>query len=162
MDCAPKAPGAVFRKRASATFDDGLMVDYRGLVQALSATTAVEEALADLERRRIQATVEADIHTLREIFADELIYNHSGGGRDSKTSLLEKLGDGILDYLEIDAPDQEIVVAGQTAIITGRMIARVRVGGVLRTPDNKTLAVWILRDGRWQFLAFQAAALPRS
>ena len=128
----------------------------------MSATNAVREALEGLERRRRQAMIEADISALTEIFADELVYNHSSGGRDTKASLLEKLADGSLDYLEIENPDQEITIVGQTAVVTARMIARVRVGGTLRSPNNKTLAVWILRDGRWQFLAFQAAALPVS
>ena len=128
----------------------------------MSATNAVRKALEEMEQRRRQAMIESDIGALTEIFADELVYNHSNGSRDTKASLLEKLADGSLDYLEIENPDQEIMVVGQTAVVTARMIARIRVGGTLRSPNNKTLAVWLLRDGRWQFLAFQAAALPIS
>lgn len=92
---------------------------------------------------------------LSEIFADELVYNHSSGGRDTKASLLEKIENGSIAYLEIEDPDQEILVIGGTAVITGRMVARVRVGGELRVLNNRTMSVWILRDGLYQFLAFQ-------
>ncbi len=128
----------------------------------MTGTDAVRNALDILEKRRLTTVIGADLRSLAEILADELIYIHSSGNTDTKPSLLAKLESGYLDYLEIENSDQEITVAGPTAVVTGRMTARVRVDGSLRTPNSKTLAVWTLRDEVWQLLAFHAVAVPES
>ena len=122
---------------------------------AVGETETVSDLIGRLERRRFRAMIAADVPALSELCADELVYRHSSGGRDTKASFLDKIATGYLDYLEIHDPDQEVTLAGHTAVVAGRMVARLRVGGETRQLNNQTLAVWTCRADRWTFLAFQ-------
>ena len=119
-----------------------------------------EQDVRDLELARFRAMIEADPDTLARIFADELAYGHSDGGHDTKASLIDKIASGHLDYLDIGNPDLKVAVVGETAIVTGRMVARLRVGGATRHLNNRSLSVWARSDRRWLFLAFQPTVLP--
>lgn len=133
------------------------MVD---LDKQMDAFDTAEQVVNGLELRRYQAMIEADVSTLAQMFADELVYSHSDGGRDTKSSLLDKIASGQIDYIEAENPDQQIAVVGHTAIVTGRMVAHLRVAGATRRLNNRCLSVWAHRDREWSFLAFQPTVLP--
>ncbi len=122
----------------------------------------IEAQIHELEEERYRAMLQADVPALEALLADEMLYAHSDGARDTKRSYLEKLASGFFDYVEIRRPEETIVIAGATAIVAGRMAGHVRVGGQDRHLDNSSLAVWALRDGRWQLLAYQPTVLPKS
>lgn len=117
----------------------------------------MEQTVEELELCRFRAMVAGDVETLSRLFADKLVYAHSSGGRDTKASLLGKIESGQLDYVAIENPDMGVAVVGQTAVVTGRMVAEVRVGNETRHLNNLSLSVWTFDDGRWLFLAFQPA-----
>jgi uncharacterized protein (TIGR02246 family) len=118
------------------------------------------ETVRDLEERRYRAMADRDVAALDALLADELVYTHSSSARDSKSSYLEALRAGRLDYERIEHPEEEILVSGDTAVVVGRMQATVLVNGARRSLDSATLAVWVRRDGRWQLLAYQSTPRP--
>ena len=120
------------------------------------------QLISALEKRRYRAMVLADVTTLTELLADEVVYTHSNAERDTKASYIEKIATGRLSYTEITRPEEHIVVAGATAVVAGRMVADVFVGGVQRHLDNRCLAVWVCADGRWHLLAFQGTIIPKA
>ena len=120
-----------------------------------------KRTVLDLETQRYAAMVRSDVHTLARMFADELVYSHSDGGRDTKGSLLEKIVSGYLTYFAIDNPDQEVTIIDRTAVVTGRMVAHLNVDGAARRLNNRCLSVWVLRGGDWLFLAYQPTVLPQ-
>lgn len=116
--------------------------------------------IADLEERRYRAMLQADLDALAALLAEEVVYTHSNAERDTKRSYLEKISAGHLRYLHISRPEETIVVAGTTAIVVGRMVADLIVGGAQRHLDNRCIAVWACQDGRWRLLAFQGTVIP--
>lgn len=122
----------------------------------------VRADIGECERLRYDAMIRGDVQALDRMFAEEAVYTHSKGERDTKQSYLEKVARKHFDYLRIDRPEQEISVVGDTAIVVGRMTADVRVEDKIRRLDNRNLAVWVRCDGEWKFLAYQPTVMASS
>jgi hypothetical protein len=103
---------------------------------------------------------DADLAVLDELCAEELSYAHSSGARDTKDEYLEKVRSGYYVYRRVDHPVERVAVAGDTAIVVGRMTADLDVDGTPKTIDNLALAVWTRGAGPWQLLAYAPTSLP--
>lgn len=125
----------------------------------VDGTDTERATIARLEESRYRAMLLADVATLTALLADGAVYTHSNAERDTKTSYIEKVATGRLKYLEIMRPEEHIVMAGNTAVVAGRMVADVLVGGLERHLDNRCLAVWAFYAERWQLLAFQGTVI---
>lgn len=121
--------------------------------------TTVAEIKA-LEDQRYDAMLNADLATLERLCSADLIYTHSNAQRDSKAEYLDQVKTGYFRYFEISRPEEDIRVFGDTAMVVGRMVARVAVGGAEKRLDNRSLAVWIRRSGNWALLAYQPTPVP--
>jgi ketosteroid isomerase-like protein len=119
-----------------------------------------ERAVLDLEDRRYQAMIDADLETMDRLCAEELSYAHSSGVRDTKQEYFEKVRSGYYDYHSIDHPVERVEVVGDTAIVAGRMTADLTVQGTRKTIDHLALAVWAKDGGEWRLLAYAPTALP--
>ncbi len=112
------------------------------------------------EDARYRAMQDADLDALDALCADELSYAHSSGVRDTKAEYLGKVASGYYRYHRIDHPVERVEVAGDTAIVVGRMTADLDVDGVGKTIDNLALAVWTRASGTWRLLAYAPTRLP--
>ncbi len=117
-------------------------------------------AVLAAEDRRYRAMQDADLTTLEELCAEELSYAHSNGARDSKEEYLEKVRSGYYVYRRVDHPVERVEVAGDAAIVVGRMTADLEVQGAPKTIDNLALAVWTRASGEWRLLAYAPTSLP--
>ena len=125
-----------------------------------SSDTEAEREVLAAEDRRYQAMRDGDVATLDQLCADELIYTHSSGGRDTKAEFLEKVGSGHFVYHRIDHPVDRVGVYGDTAVVVGRMGADLEVRGTPRTLDNYALAVWTRTAGAWRLVAYAPTPIP--
>jgi hypothetical protein len=117
-------------------------------------------AVLAAEDRRYQAMLDADLDTLDRLCGDELSYTHSNGVRDTKAEYFAKLRGGYYVYHRIDHPVERVEVAGDAAVVVGRMTADLDSGGVRKSIDCLTIAVWT-RSGRdWRLLAYAPTPLP--
>jgi Domain of unknown function (DUF4440) len=119
-----------------------------------------EKAVLAAEDRRYRAMQDGDLATLEQMCADELSYAHSSGARDTKEEYLAKVRSGYYVYQRIDHPVERVEVAGDAAIVVGRMTADLLVGGTPKTIDNLALAVWTRASGEWRLLAYAPTSLP--
>ena len=122
--------------------------------------TTDEQAVLAAEDRRYRAMQDADLGVLDELCADALSYAHSSGTRDTKDEYLAKLRSGYYVYQRVDHPVERVEVAGDTAVVVGRMTADITVQGTPRTIDNLALAVWTRASGDWRLLAYAPTPLP--
>ena len=112
-----------------------------------------------LEDQRYAAMMACDIEGLDELLDEHLSYFHSSGSRDSKSSYLQKMRQGVFHYLEVEHPIEEIVVLGDMALVVGRMQGRVIVDGHERALFNAATAVWRKSDRGWRLVSFQPTPL---
>jgi ketosteroid isomerase-like protein len=118
------------------------------------------QAVLAAEDRRYQAMQDPDLATLDELCDDALSYTHSSGTRDTKSEYLGKIRSGYYVYRRVDHPVERVEVAGDTAIVVGRMTADIEVQGTPKTIDNLALAVWTRASGDWRLLAYAPTSLP--
>ena len=125
-----------------------------------SADDVTAKQISELEARRYRAMTDADVGTLAELFAPDLVYTHSDASSDSRASYLDKLASGVLDYDVIEHPESSILVRGDCALVFGDMRGEVHVNGQLRMLNSKSLAVWVRANDSWALLAFQPTKYP--
>jgi len=118
------------------------------------------DVIAELEERRRQAMLAADVAVLDAMFVDDLSYTHSNAVSERKALYLQRLAAKHYDYRELNFLDQDIRMVGDAALITGHMTGEVVIAGQSRKLNARTTVVWIRRDDRWQMLTFQSTPLP--
>jgi ketosteroid isomerase-like protein len=118
------------------------------------------QTITELEERRRLAMIARDLATLDALFADQMAYTHSSATVDNKAEYLEKLGNGYFDYRELSFLDLDIRVAGDAALVTGRMTGEVVINGAMRKLNGRTTVVWIRQQDDWRMLAFQSTPFP--
>jgi hypothetical protein len=122
-------------------------------------TDDVQTVLA-AEDRRYRAMLDADLETLDALCADELSYTHSNGVRDTKGEYFDKVRSGYYVYHRIDHPVERVELAGDAAVVVGRMTADLTSGGVRKTIDCLAIAVWTRSVSDWRLLAYAPTPLP--
>ena len=130
-----------------------LSVVSSGRVIAEAGTTGIEQKILELERQRIAAMVKKDIATLDALLAEDMSYTHSGGTTDTKASFIRLIKERGR-YLGVDYSNTQVITPGATTVIV-RGIAQIRLEN---TPAYPVIFVdvWVLRDGAWKMVAWQA------
>lgn len=118
------------------------------------------ELAQSLERERAAAMLNNDQVALGRLLADDLVYVHSSGGADSKTSYLAHLAQGTIRYLILSLSDVALVRAQPgLVVLTGRMNAQVVRGERQIAVSSVYLAVWTQGVAGWQLVAFQGTGV---
>jgi hypothetical protein len=109
-----------------------------------------------LEERRQKALLTGDLLVLQDLLADDLVYVHSTGARDSKASYLDKLSSGGLKYMALNFSDLQVRTLQQTAVVSGRMAAVINKEGQQKKVASLFMTVWVCcPDGHLRLLAHQ-------
>jgi len=99
------------------------------------------------EEQRRQAMLNGDVAALDGLLSDGLVYVHSTGARDSKTTYLAKLASGSLKYLSLSFEDLQVHAAGSGHVVTGRMSAEVSKDGQSKAVRSLFMTVWMPESG---------------
>jgi len=118
------------------------------------------DTIRKLEDRRFRAMCEADAATLEALLADTLVYTHSYGGADSKSSYLEGIRSKKWLYRKIERPKENIQVHGDCAVVTGQVRIELLSEGKPKTLNSAYTDVWIKGPKGWQMVAWQSTPLP--
>jgi uncharacterized protein (TIGR02246 family) len=123
---------------------------------AAETLEAVEAEILAVERRRQDALIATDLETLDEIFDESLVHIHAPGLVHTKALLLEHVAIRQA-YLEITRQDVRVRVYGDTAVVTGGIVNRMRAtqGGERTVDGVVTQVLHRGDDGRWRFVSFQ-------
>jgi ketosteroid isomerase-like protein len=119
-----------------------------------------KDAIRKLEDQRFQAMIDADAPTLEKLLADTLVYTHSYGGADSKSSYLDGIRAKKWQYRKIERPSENIQVHGDCAIVTGQVRIELLSDGKPKTLNSAYTNVWIKGAKGWQMVAWQSTPLP--
>ena len=119
---------------------------------------AAEQAVRQVEDRRIKAMIDDDFATLEAILADDLTYGHSSGVVDTKAAYLEALRSGKTKYQAFDRQQSVVRVYGEAAVVTGTATLSLR--GQAAPFTLRYTVVYVLRDRQWRMVAWQSTRLP--
>jgi ketosteroid isomerase-like protein len=118
------------------------------------------QAVIDLDRKRMQATVAKDISTLEALLADDLIYTHSSARLDTKQSLIVGMTSGSTVYTSLEPSDVKAQDLGDTVVLTGVAQIKVTANGTPNAFGVRFTDVYARRGGRWQMVTWQSTRLP--
>ncbi len=121
---------------------------------------STEETILDLEQKRMAAMVAGDTETLKGILGDELTYTHTSAAVDTKQSLIDAIDNGRLNYTSMVSDGVKVRDYGDTAVATGTAQVTVVSGGNELKFGLRFTDVYVNRDGRWLFVAWQSTRLP--
>lgn len=118
-----------------------------------------KKTIADSEQRRAQAILQEDYPTFLNLAHRDLRYVHSSGAIDSLESYITNCKSGFYQYQRMELPIDEIVIAGGTAVVYGRMEATVLVSGKVKYLDYPSISIWTFTNKEgWKFLSFSPRA----
>ena len=117
--------------------------------------------IEELENKRYDAMLNADIHVLDDLLHEDLIYSHSTGGLDTKEIYLSALRDGVSIYKTVKRDDQTVRIRGDIGLVFNHVQIHAEHKGSDLRLDNRLLAVWSRDKGIWRLLAIQSGAIPK-
>ena len=118
------------------------------------------QAVIDLDRKRMQATVAKDLATLESLLAEDLIYTHSSARLDTKQSLIVGMTSGSTVYTSLEPSDVKAQDLGDTVVLTGSCKISVMSGGKPNSFGVRFTDVWANKGGRWQMVTWQSTRTP--
>ena len=125
-----------------------------------SGDAPAEQAVRAAEDARFKAQTTNDFAALERLLGDDLVYTHSSAAVDGKATYIESMRSGAVKYESIEPRDVQVKVYGTTAVITGAGRFKVTSRGQALDNQLRYTDVWVLRDGRWQMVAWQSTRMP--
>ena len=117
----------------------------------MQAQTDDRPRLIALEKRRIEAMTHRDTTMLSGLLADSLIYIHSSGVIDNKSSFLKDIGSGRITYLFILPEKVTASIDGNYAWIYGRANVRFKLASMTGNIDQYISFVEVYQHKRYQW-----------
>jgi ketosteroid isomerase-like protein len=119
------------------------------------------DTVLDCELQRYQGLLAGDVAALEALLSDTVVYVHSTGEQDTKSSYIEKIANGRLRYLELAFENLNANSHENWAFVSGRLIATVRKDGLERNVRSLFMTIWAKEsDGSWRLQAHQGTAVP--
>ena len=126
---------------------------------------AAKSEVEALERQRFAAQVSKDYDFLGRVFADDLIYTHSGGKIDSKETYINSIKEGKSVYDKIEVEELRIRPYNdqKSAVVNGTiMITQPPVDGKPNLLHIRYAVVYIKNKAHgWQLVMWQSLKLPQ-
>lgn len=133
----------------------------RIVVLAAIALAAYSQTPADLDRTWREAVLKKDFNAVEKMLADDLVYAHSTGIVDTKTSYLAKLRSGKQLYRTMDQQNVSVRLHGGAAITHSWM----HVTGVNQSGEfnDKVMMIhlWVKKGGRWLLAGHQTTRVDK-
>jgi hypothetical protein len=128
---------------------------------AASCDAVTADEILAAEDARYAAMTGDDFAALEASFADDLVYIHSSALVDSKRTYIDSLRNGSVKYVSMRRSDERVRVFGCVAALTGLGNFDVRLNDKPLSVEVRFHSVWARRDGRLQFISWQATRTPQ-
>ncbi len=122
---------------------------------SLSELNGTELAILHAQARYCQAMTDADTGTLRELTAEDMVYTHMNGRRQTREEYFADIEDGSLRYFTIGIADPVIRADGDRGSITYTAVLNADAYGARGTYRMKGTHRWEFRDGGWTAVSGQ-------
>jgi hypothetical protein len=142
----------------------GSLIGGLGLLIAADEAKAeqqVEQELLHIEKEWGDAAVRRDTAKLGHILADEWEIIITSGEVWTKETYLMLLKTGTLTFESVEYTDMKVRVYGDTAVVRGREISKVKYKGVDSSSDGRWTDVFVKKNGRWQCVASQSTNIAQ-
>ena len=115
-----------------------------------SATEQTEDEIKVLEAERSQALVRGDVRKLDELLAPEFVEINTAGNVRTKADNLAGHQQGKTHWQTFDLDQQQVRVAGETAVVSGRVTRKGTFDGRDMSGQSNYTRYYLKRNGHWQ------------
>ena len=136
-----------------------LLVQFVLAQNATADVAAIEQSALDFQLARFTAMVDADMESLEEFLADELVYTHSTGRTESRSEFLSSIGSGKVDYVSLTRESVEVRIYGEIALMTGEARLQGMAGDRSVNVTLRFMDVSRRVGDSWQLVAWQSLTL---
>ncbi len=136
---------------------------HMAIAVSLDAAAATDDRIAQVsaaQANRFQAMLNADVAALNDVLADDLVYAHTTGTIDSKSSMIDNIGSGAVNYELIEPTDSKIRLFGDVAVVTGSANMQVVAGDRVHQVFIRFIEVYVANDDHWQLVSWQSTRVP--
>lgn len=127
--------------------------------QEKKASNSVEQAVLKLEQQWEDALVNSDVAALERIYDDSLIYTHSNGSVDNKSTYVGNIKSGVTKYQSMKRDDIKVSVYGNTALVTCHWEVHVLARGAKIDTNARYIHIYVKQKDGWKMVAHQATRI---
>jgi hypothetical protein len=139
-----------------------LMIVFLGLSIGSFGQALTKEALIEREMGRFKSMIAANGAELDDVLHADLVYNHSSGATDNKTTYVANIVNKKSIYYKINVEEMVARIYGNIGIING-------VAGFIDLKDGKELPpnrlrftdIWVNENGKWRMVSWQSTKAPK-
>lgn len=121
--------------------------------------TSIKNTIEKLEKRLIDAMLNANIETLDQLIHPDLLFNSAMGQTITKDIDLQSYSSGLMKIDSINASDQQVNIIGDTAVVAVTIDMNGAYGAQPISGKVRFLRVWKLGDNDWQVIAGSSVML---
>ena len=131
------------------------------MAQPIGDPARDERELKQLIDDLCEAVVKADIAVLERVLHEDYVHHRPRGTVEDRAQYLENRKARRVDFDSLVADEIKVRVYGDTALVTGRSIAKGRDQHGTMDEHRRWTRVLVRQDGRWQFVHFHATPIPK-
>ena len=117
------------------------------------------DEILKLEKARCDAMIGADVSTLSNLFADDMVWIHASAKTDGKAGVMNTIGSGKTKYLEINNSEQNVRFYGDVAIVGGIADMQLEIAGEIRNLKNRFTISWMKDASGWKVINWQSTSV---
>jgi ketosteroid isomerase-like protein len=134
---------------------------YKDLTIDEKSPSPVEQAVLKAEQEWEDALIKSDVTALDRIYADTMIYTHSNGNVDNKSTYIGNIKSGASKYESMKRDEIKVSVYADTALVTCHWQVNSTSRGNKITTNARYLHVYIKQKGQWRMVAHQATRIAQ-
>jgi hypothetical protein len=115
--------------------------------------------ILELDRKRREAMIGADVESLSELLGDELAWIHATGKLDDKETVLTSIGEGATVYERITVRDETIRFVEGVALLSGLASMTLVSRGTRKELENRFTIVWTPAGDSYRAVNWQSTSL---
>ena len=123
------------------------------------AANPLEEVALKLEQQWEDALTHSDTGALEKLYAETIIYTHSSGKVDTKSSYINAIKSGASKYLSMKRDDIKVVLYGQTAVVSCHWEVHVLSQGNKIDINARYLHVYVQQPDGWKMVAHESTRI---
>ena len=111
------------------------------------------------EHARVAAMLAGDVRELDRILHDDLIYGHTSGLTDTKSTYLAKIENGLVRYLNAETDIKTIRRYSNFALILVHIRMDAMLNEAARVLNSMVMETWLLEGDCWRMIAHHPTAV---
>src|SRR5262245_6329136 len=119
------------------------------------------QAVLKLEQQWEDALLKSDVAALEKIYDDRLIYTHSNGAVENKTTYVGNIKSGATKYLSMKRDDIKVSLYDNTAVVTCHWEVHTTVKGENFDTNARYLHAYVKQKDGWKMVAHQSTRITQ-